>query len=73
MNGGNVGGTATDIEDDEAIIGSYILSASTLPEPVQTGYTLLGWGYADNDTTATVLSTDKLTEAVTIYAIWKLG
>lgn len=70
MNGGNVGGVATDIEDDEAVIGSYILSAETLPEPVRTGYTLLGWGYEDDDTAPTVTETDKLEGTLTIYAIW---
>lgn len=70
MNGGNVGGVTTDIEDDEAVIGSYILSASTLPEPVRTGYTLLGWGF-DDAGAVMVSATDKLVEADTIYSIWE--
>lgn len=70
LNGGNVGGVTTDIEVEDAIIGSNILDNEDLPEPVYTGYTLVGWAYDALGATM-VGAGDNITEDGTIYAIWE--
>lgn len=70
LNGGNVGGVTTDIVVNDAIIGSNILDNEDLPEPVYTGYTLVGWAYDALGATM-VGAGDNITEDGTIYAIWE--
>lgn len=71
LNGGNVGGVATDIVVKDAIIGSNILDNEDLPEPVYTGNTLVGWAY--DALGATMIGAgDNITANLTIYAIWEV-
>lgn len=47
-----------------------ILSYASIPEPVYTGYTLVGWAY-DDAGEAMVGANDLVTAGDTIYAIWE--
>lgn len=47
-----------------------ILSYASIPEPVYTGKTLLGWAY-DASGTSMVGADDLITANDTVYAIWE--
>lgn len=54
----------------DAIVGANILDYASIPEPVYTGYTLVGWAY--DALGATMIGAgDNITANLTIYAIWE--
>ena len=69
MNGGNISADASDVVEEDAVLGSNILDYDSIPTPAYTGYTLSGWAY-DAGGTSVVGALDNVTEDDTIYAIW---